>query len=52
MKEMKKISVDKRDECEEIYTVRPTFIECPNVKEGCHTVGPKGLAHRVPRPLK
>jgi len=34
-----------------IILVRPTFIECPNVK-GCHTVGPKGLAHRVPRPLK
>jgi len=31
--------------------VRPTFIEYPNVK-GCHTIGPKGLAHRVLRPLK
>jgi len=31
--------------------VRPTFIQCPNVK-GYLTVGPKGLAHRVPRPLK
>ena len=34
-----------------ILFVRPTFIECPNVN-GCLTVGPKGLAHRVARPLK
>ena len=34
-----------------IVVVRPTFIECLNVK-GYHTVGTKGLAHRVPRPLK
>ena len=34
-----------------MISVRPTFIECPNVK-GCHTVGPKGLAHRVSRSLK
>ena len=34
-----------------VIAVRPTFIECPNVK-GCHTVKPKGRAHKVPRPLK
>jgi len=35
----------------QFVNVKHSFIECPNVK-GCHTVGPKGLVHRVSRPLK